>query len=373
MSPKVWLFLSVTLFFTVDVKAQSLDQIKKFRLDTIPNQMIHQWAKLSGVGEEKKVIKSGTAGKEIVKYLDRIASDPLNVVVLHADLNKNKINYEKYAHGVTEHTPLFLYSVTKSFVALSTLSAICEAGININDDMGKHSRRLRNTVYSEVSIRQVLKMQSGVMSNEYFKKNKQISAFRSFLLKKQTPLETIQQIKSSQLPEGKSFEYTGYDTNALLILTEDITNNKFLERFQKDFLTNNRLINPIYWMTSKNAEPAGMAALTASANNVVRLASRFHEILNDNKCVSNLFSQGKQRDRSDGKYGFQVWYTGWTSKDRKDIFHMRGNGGQIISINLPAKTVTFVYSLALGRRGIQYEGLGEIGSALGKFERSVFP
>ena len=362
------LFLLVTLISTVDVNAQNLDQIKKFRLDTIPNKMIYQWAKLSGVGEEKKVIKSGAARKEIVKYLDRIASDPLNVVVLHADLTKGEIDYEKYAHGVTEHTPLFLYSVTKSFVALSTLSAICEAGIDIDDDIGKHSRRLRNTVYGEISIRQVLKMQSGVMSNEYFKKNKQIPVFRSFLRKKQTPLETIQQLKSSQLPEGKSFDYSGYDTNALLILTEDITNSKFLERFRKDFLTNNRLIKPVYWMTSKNAEPAGMAALTASANNVVKLASRFHEILSDNKCVSNLFSQGKLRDRSDGKYGFQVWYTGWTSKDRKDIFHMRGNGGQIISINLPAKTVTFVYSLAQ-----KYAGLGEISSVLGKFERSVFP
>ena len=362
------LFSLITMTSTFDVKAQSLDQIKKFRLDTIPNKMIYQWAKLSGVGEEKKVVKSGTARKEIVKYLDRIASDPLNVVVLHADLTEGKIEYEKYAHGVTEHTPLFLYSVTKSFVALSTLSAICEAGIDIDDDIGKHSSRLRNTVYGEVSIRQVLKMQSGVMRNEYFKKNKQIPVFRSFLKKKETPLETIQQLKSSQLPEGKSFDYSGYDTNALLVLTEDITNNTFLERFQKDFLTNNRLIKPVYWMTSKNAEPAGMAALTASANNVVRLASRFYEILDGNKCVSRLFSQGKLRDRSDGKYGFQVWYTGWTSKDRKDIIHMRGNGGQIISINLPAKTVTFVYSLAL-----KYEGLGEIGSALGKFERSLFP
>ena len=33
------------------------------------------------------------------------------------------------------------------------------------------------------------------------------------------------------------------------------------------------------------------------------------------------------------------------------------------NINLPAKTVTFVYSLALGMRGVQYDGLGEIGSA----------
>ena len=368
MSPRICFFLLVTLFFAVDVNAQSLDQIKKFRLDTIPNKMIYQWAKLSGMGGEKKVKKSGPAKKEITKYLDQIASDPVNVVVLHTDLAKGIIDYEKYAHGVSEHTPLFLYSVTKSFVAISTLSAICEAGIDIDDDMGKHSTRLRKTVYAEVSIRQVLKMQSGVMSDEYFKKNKQIPVFRSLMQKEQTPLETIQQLKSSQLDEGESFDYSGYDTNALLILTEDITKGKFLDRFQKDFLTNNKLPKPVYWMSSKNDEPVGMAALTASANNVVRLASRFHEILSENKCVSDLFSQGKLHDRSDGKYGFQVWYTGWTSKDRKDIIHMRGNGGQIISINIPTKTVTFVYSLAQ-----KYGGLGEISSALGKFERSVFP
>ena len=362
------LFTSFLLTFGTGASAQSLEQVKKFRLEFIPNKMIYQWAQLTGDKAAKEFERSGTPRKEVFLYLNQIADHPLNVAVVHADLEKRQIDFQRYSHGVTEHTPLFLYSITKSFVGLSTLSAVCEHNINLDDNLGKHSPRLKNTVYAGVSIRQALKMQSGVMTNKYFLDNLQVSIFKSLLQKQQTPLETIEKLTSVEKPAGQSFEYSGYDTNALLILIEDLTKKSFLDRFRKDYFENNGLGKPIYWMTTKNAEPAGMAGLTSSPLNVVRLADRYLDILTNNKCVSQLFAQGKLHDQSDGKYGFQVWYTGWTSKDRKDIFHMRGNGGQIISINIPAKTVTFVYSLAQ-----KYGGLGEISSALGKFERSVFP
>ena len=80
------LFTSFLLTFGTGASAQSLEQVKKFRLEFIPNKMIYQWAQLTGDKAAKEFERSGTPRKEVFLYLNQIADHPLNVAVVHADL-----------------------------------------------------------------------------------------------------------------------------------------------------------------------------------------------------------------------------------------------------------------------------------------------
>jgi hypothetical protein len=276
------------------------------------------------------------------KYdFSRIMEDKKNIAFLFYD--GQKLTHEKYNYTADQRTPLFLYSITKSFTGLLLIHSICEKGIaDLDVKMGDLSNRLKGTDYANVTIRNALKMQSGV--GRKFFKTLQVPMFMSFLKKEKNPLDWLGEVKQDS-PQGQNFWYNANDTNSLGILLEDITRESIATKFGKLFIKDDNFNNDIYWQYSKDEESIGAYGLMASGQDVIRLGSRFMEILDTNKCVSNTYETMMSGDQSKGNYGFQIWVHHSQRDNSLKRFFGEGYGGQYLLMDRIDKSVGFIYSI----------------------------
>ena len=331
----IFLFFSAFLLSAHSVNAS--EKILNFRLKGIQSKIVTNFIAFnhlkSGIRIEKKNNK---------KYdFSKIINDSNNIAFLFFD--GERLTHEKYNYTAVQTTPLFLYSITKSFTGMLLIHSLCEKDIvDLDVEMGNLSNRLKNTIYEDVTIRNALKMQSGI--GRGFFKSHQISMFRSFLNRKKAPLDWLREVKRDG-PQGKNFWYNANDTNALGVLIEDLTGESISSNFGRVFVENDKFNDDLFWQYSKDKENIGAYGLMASAQDIIRLGSSFLEILDNNKCVKNIYETMMLGDKSKGAYGFQIWIHSSQKEKSNQIFYGQGHGGQYLLMDGADKSVGFIYSI----------------------------
>ena len=336
-------FIQYLIFCVLSVgNVQANDRILNFRLQYLPNHIERHFAVVSPATKpaEHSLLQNS---QEIASAYQAIHEDPMNIALLVS--RGGSLQFEKYNHGASRKTPLFVYSVTKSFVAMMLLERLCEAGIsNLDQPMGVHSERLRGTFYEDVTIRNALNMQSGW--GKTFFKTTQIPMFQSFMRREKTRLDWIKEMGAGEAKQGAHFWYNANDTNALSILLEDLNGRSLVANFKSLFTDKIKLEEPVYWLKTGDEQHNGAASLMASARDLIALAGVFQQKLTQSQCVRDLFAQIHDNNASNGKYGYQTWLFD-SAKDRTlpRRFAMMGNGGQYIAFDLDHDQITFVYSI----------------------------
>ena len=123
------------------------------------------------------------------------------------------------------------------------------------------------------------------------------------------------------------------------IVVKDIFN------FSDKFVHLSRVSSSVYWQQAKNGEAIGAYGLMATPRDAISLAVKYLEILDTNKCVESHFNQMSKADKSDGRYGFQVWRHQTTETSETIKFYMAGHGGQYLIMNRNSGSVAFIYSV----------------------------
>ena len=341
-SLKNWLILSVIVsvsFFAFSLSATANEKILQFRLGGIQSKIGTNFAELITPKDQQPIFSN--VDKKFQKNFSAITSHSNNIAFLFFD--GEKLAAEKYNHNADSSTPLFLYSITKSFTGLMLLQEICQrSDIALDDTIGLFSDRLRKTVYGDVSIRNALKMQSGV--GEDFFKNTQKQMFISFLRLEKAPLDWIKG-NDNKKSEGQHFWYNANDTNAIGVLLEDLSEKSIVDNFSEKFVHMSRASSSVYWQQAKDGEAIGAYGLMVTPRDAISLAIQYLKILDTNKCVESHFNQMSKADKSDGRYGFQVWRHQTIEKSDTSKFYMAGHGGQYLIMDRNTGSVAFVYSV----------------------------
>ncbi len=331
----VFLFFVMFVFYAYSANAN--EKSLNFRLGIIQSKTDTNFRKFNFTKNKTRIELENNK-----KYdFSKIIADKNNIAFLFYD--GQKLTYEKYNYTADQHTPLFLYSITKSFTGLLLIHSLCEKGlIDLDVEMGDLSNRLQGTVYEKVTIRNALKMQSGVGRN-FFKKL-QLPMFMSFLKREKTPLDWLGEVKQDSL-QGQNFWYNANDTNSLGILIEDLTRESIATNFSKVFVKDEKFNDDLFWQYSKDGENIGAYGLMASGQDVIRLGSQFMEILDTNKCVSDTYETMMFGDKSKGNYGFQVWVHHSQKGNDDGRFFGEGYGGQYLLMDMADRSVGFIYSV----------------------------
>ena len=166
-------------FFAFSPSANANEKILQFRLGGIQSKIGTNFAEIIAPKDQRPILLN--ADEKFQKNFSEITSHRNNIAFLFFD--GEKLTAEKYNHNADSSTPLFLYSITKSVTGLMLLQEICQrSDISLDDTIGLYSDRLK-TVYGKVSIRNALKMQSGV-GEDFFKTLRNRCSFHFSVLKK---------------------------------------------------------------------------------------------------------------------------------------------------------------------------------------------
>jgi len=321
--------------------ASANEKIINFRLNKLPSITSTNFSLVdSPRGETPDLILDLDGDHD--KILNKISKDPNNLVTI-SSINK-KIIFHEYHHGFDQNSPLFVYSVTKSFTAMMLIEEFCSKGYDSLDiPLGKYSPRLVGTSYENINIRHALNMQSG--HGKTFFKNTQLPMFMSFMKKEKSSLDWLKASSPDARP-GKNFWYNANDTNTLGILLEDISGKKIHQNFFEKFTSKINLFGSIYWMKARNDENVGAYGLMGTARDLVQLSYVFMDKYLNNSCISSFYSSMWKNNVSNKKYAFQIWVPS-SERNKKNIgkFSMNGYGGQRIVIDLKSQKVTLVYSI----------------------------
>jgi len=220
---KIFTCLLFIISINAAQSAHADNKTLKFRLGGIQSKIETNFTKI----EQKEIIKRTPLNQNNVGDSDfyEIMRDKNNVAFIYDD--GSGVVEENYNYSASYKTPFFVYSISKSFTGMMLLHSICQNDIkSLDKKMGDVSQRLKSTIYENVTIRNALKMQSGVGEN-FFKKL-QIPMFLSFLNKEKTPIDWINEI-SDKYDQGQKFLYNANDANALGIVLEDITGRNMQE------------------------------------------------------------------------------------------------------------------------------------------------
>ena len=312
---------------------------KDFRLNRVQSEFLGKFGKISPSGNTMKLPSNPYEGAEKDKY-KKIFGDSQNLAFLLYEDGELKI--EHYADRVTDKLPLFVYSITKSFIGLSAVKLSCDKGISLDSNLGDYSKNLKKSPYESVSLRNALKMQSG-----FNKKFDMVGEWETIFYWKETIAEMRARKAKLERKSGQTFLYDGNDTDALAQFIEDVSGKSLDKYVRENFVAKAGLQSSIYWLRDKSGTSWGRVGLMATPRDLIRLSLRYIDIIEENECVKTSFGEMSNLDKSNGKYGFQVWLPSNNNKfgGKFNRLEMHGFGGQFIFIERATKKVGFVYSV----------------------------
>jgi len=338
----ILLLLLFSLYPNISGADNAVQKILDFRLKDISGLYLNNFSEIQPNNKSYE-LKFRANDNSIEKNFSNIYNNNNNIAFLLFD--GQDLIIEKYNYNMKEDKPLYWYSVTKSFVGMMVINSICQStNISIDDNAGSYSQRLKGTVYNDVTIRNLLKMQTGTTpDNEKFNSK----LLRESLTVRTNPLKWIKEIDSRQEDQGKSFWYTAHDTNALVIMLEDIQKKDMANIFSDLFIKGLSLENAVYWQTSLDGTGYGASALMATPRDMVSLTSRYMQLIKNDECINKYYNSMLERDKSGGRYGFQIWIPEKFNNAKKPFnrLYMAGNGGQNIIFDRDEGIIGVVYSI----------------------------
>ena len=174
---------------------------------------------------------SDRTGKEISTSKHLKNSDTTGLMVVKS----GKVVHESYELGHSPATQHICWSVTKSITSILIGRAIDDGLLSLDEKLGYYVPALKKCGYGHSTIRDALKMASGVRWNEeYGEFFSDINKFgRVFALG--MPLDTFVGRLVGVSPPGTTYQYNTMDTQALSMVLRKVLPVK-LERYLEDVL-----------------------------------------------------------------------------------------------------------------------------------------
>lgn len=145
------------------------------------------------------------------EYLDRQRTTGLLI------LKDGRIVAEHYRYGRTEEARFLSFSMAKSVTALLVGIALQQGAIaSLDDPAAKYARDLEGTPYGATSVRDLLRMSSGLTFTERYDGTDDVSRMgHAFAQSSRGTLDVLRTITDRHSPPGTVFRYASAETEVL--------------------------------------------------------------------------------------------------------------------------------------------------------------
>jgi CubicO group peptidase (beta-lactamase class C family) len=274
-------------------------------------------------------------------------------------VDHGQVLLERYRSPADPKRPAFSMSMSKSLTAYTIGNMMCAGkSIDLNAPSATYSPVLKNTVYGEASVKNLLTMSSGVKdaphSGDPIQRDQcQVGVDcdgwqmqRSQIL---TGRDLIRQFPNRERPSGAKFSYNALDTLALSEIAEQ--QGGFVNNFSQFIWDKAGTEAPGYWLVDKENRAIAQAGFSAVIRDWARLAMLSIEQLNGaNKCLSGFMKDAtspqianKSRivGASFSNYGYQTWVADFGPRDS---YWWVGYGGQRVGVDPQKEKILVVIS-----------------------------
>ena len=267
----------------------------------------------------------------------------------------SKIVHQRFFNDRNESDLMPSYSMSKSIISLMIGIAAGEGKIkSLDDTVGTYAPRLSNSAYSNVTIRNLLRMSSGVPFIEEYDGRDDITQFAKLSMGPGGDIiNAISQIKRDSKNQGAKFNYASIETAVLTEVLRAATGIEPCKYFETKLWKPIGAKNPSYWVTDAKGETLGYTLFLATQDDFLKLgillanngaldgnqiipAWYIEEATNVEKQPPHL--QFGKVNRISG-YGYQFWLSSVPGR-----FAMWGIRGQSMYIDQKTKKVLLINS-----------------------------
>ena len=294
-------------------------EFKSFKLEASKNPV--PLPNKSLTSEDRKIIDQAES------MFDRNSS--LSIVMIE----KGQLVFEKYKAPASPTSLNFSWSMSKSLTAYTVGALMCEGKIpDLNKQAKLYSEDLKDTVYGEATVKNLLTMSSGVREplfagNLIYKQPGTCDPAKDcdgWLMQRAGIMSGLDLIKHDPdretswgrgVESGSRFAYNATDTLSLGNIAEH--NGGFIESFNKHIWSKAGTAGPGAWMLDKDGKAVTQAGFSASSKDWGRLAMlTIKQLKSNDKCASSFMKEAtttqiSNHGRNGGKafsgYGYQTW------------------------------------------------------------------
>jgi CubicO group peptidase (beta-lactamase class C family) len=138
-------------------------------------------------------------------------------------IKDGEILVERYQYDRTVANRFLSQSMAKSIVSLAVGMALAEKKIaSLDDTVAKYVRELAGSPYGETTIRNILKMSSGVPFNEVYDGKDDLTRF-NIARYKYGSVEALREFRTRELEQGTRFHYASAETVNLVLVLREVT------------------------------------------------------------------------------------------------------------------------------------------------------
>ena len=138
-------------------------------------------------------------------------------------IKDGEILAERYQYGRTDHDRFVSHSMAKSIVSLAVGFALAENKIaSLDDTVAKYVPKLAGNVYGETTIRNILRMSSGVAYSEVYDGNDDAARFAR-MRNREGSIAALRAFDGRETEQGTRFHYASNQTVVLTVLLRAVT------------------------------------------------------------------------------------------------------------------------------------------------------
>ena len=255
-------------------------------------------------------------------------------------MKDGKIIFERYNENLDSYPGFHLMgeSMTKTLVGSAVGLALCNGDIkSLDDTAGLYSKSLSNSVYDKVTIRNLLRMASGVNENRDNEKeyNRMIKNRRDSGLNDQ--VEIIQSIQNRYSEQGKVSTYHTLDVTAASILVSELTGKSAAQIFNDEIFTKIGASDSFYWWKDNNDVTVGFVGAYMTTRDWAKLGQFINDNINNKTCLGDFYLSGIESSLSTNSrnyqdYGYYFWVQNISSSffEKKPMIVLTGKWGQVM-------------------------------------------
>ena len=267
-------------------------------------------------------------------------------------MKEGAIIHEAYndTRKIDSNTPLLGMSMSKTAVAAAVGSLICAGKIaKIDDRAGAYSGSLAETVFADVTIRNLLQMNSGVSplgrgDEKIFNwKARGVNKFHG----QASVREALRLYESASRPQGETMNYHSTDTLALSVLVEEVSGMPASHYFHEKVYSAFGKSGYMHWTGDKSGTTVSFSDLSMTARDWAYFGAYLMGEMERQTCLGNFFRDGIENAVSTGRkngsrYGYQSWVF---DVHGTPALVMQGHGGQFIVLDQANRTLLLTISI----------------------------
>ena len=284
------------------------------------------------------------------KRFDKFLSDKMNIAAIV--MKNGEIIYERYneKRKIDSNTPLHGLSMSKTATGATIGHLLCEGKISSLDDTpSKYSKFLAKTPFSNIKIRNILQMNSGVSplgrgdEKKFNRKSRGMLKFEG----KASIREALAFYSEAARIQGDKMNYHSTDSLTLSLLVEDIASAPLSQVFYENLYKKFGKSGYMQWTSDKAGTTLGFSDLVMTAQDWANFGNFLMEEKKKKSCLGNFFNEGVKNAVNTGKsngskYGYQSWVFNVSGGP---AMTMQGHGGQFAVLDEKTDTVLLLISM----------------------------